>query len=264
MSTLIATGTDTAWARVLPAECAGGGLGDPGGPTWSADGRVAVLVAAVEGADHRWVRQVWRIDCAAGDLTPVCRAEPIRTVAGRWVGDIAPDGSHVAYVAEDQDQPRLVLAACADRTLTKIHNERAIDALRFSPDGKRLAYVSTATREVVVLDLAQSTGVRLGRPDLLGSRPPILLRWTDDGRSLMLLTADGTLCTVTPDTLAACRIWPDTWEGVAEPTEFSMTRVPLEDERLLPATDAFETVPPAAADLEPSLKELPVQVVVEQ
>jgi len=33
---------------------------------------------------------------------------------------------------------------------------------------------------------------------------------------------------------------------------------------LLPAAQAMEAVPPAAADLEPSLKDLPVQVVVEQ
>jgi len=232
-------------------------------PRWSADGTAVLVPAKAPNSRGRLVRQMWRIDLATGQVQPVCRADPIRRTSGRYHCTFSPGGFRLAYVAEDRDQPRMVLVDARTRHLTKIHDEREAESLRFSPDGKRLAYVSDEQEGVVILDLEAPGGMRLRFPALFDRGNPTLDGWAADGDALLLWTATYTHWQMDFANATARRLWPDPWFGTADRTEFQTARVPLEEENLVPPKGSFEPVPPATADLEPRLEELPVQVVRE-
>jgi len=238
-------------------------LRDCSAPQWSADGTAVLVLAEAPNSEGRMVHLAWRIDLPTGQVQPVCRADPIRRTSGEPVYAFAPQGFRVAYVAADRDQPRLVVVDARTLHLTKIHDEREVESLRFSPDGRRLAYVSDAQEDVVVLDLEAPKGVRVRCPALFERDNPVIEGWTADGSALVLWTANYTLWHVDVDKGSIRRLWPDTWSGFARRDEFETTHVPLEEENLVGPPGAFEAVPAAAADLEPGLQELPVQVVPE-
>jgi len=167
-------------------------------------------------------------------------------------------------VADDRDQPRIVLAECDSRRITKIHDQREAESLCFSPDGNRLAYVSDDQQDLVVLDLQEPRGMRLSCPGPFGRTLPTIEGWTADGRTVRLGTDRFTRWEIAADGSVARRVWPDPWEGPVEVTEFQTTRVPLEEENLTTPEKAFAEVPSAGADVEPDLETLPVQVVVEE
>lgn len=238
---------------------------DCGDPQWSADGSAVLVLAQAPNSKGNYVRQAWRIDLAAGEVGPVCRADPIRRTSGRFSIAFAPDGFRAAYVADDPDQPRIVLADARTHHLTKVHHEREAGSLTFSPDGERLAYVSDEDEKegLVVLDLDEPRGTRVRFDPLFDRGNPVIEGWTDDGRALRLWTADHSLWQVDVGNGTARRLWPDTWMGPAARTPLETTHVPLEEENLAPPRESFDAVPTATADLDPSLEKLPVQVVPE-
>jgi len=233
-------------------------------PRWSADGSKVAFTADVMDPDHRRVRQMWRIDLPTGDLRAVCRAEPMKTDANRTVSAFSPTGRHVAYVADDRDQPRIVLAECESRLITKIHDEREAESPAFSPDGSRLAYVSEQRKDLVVLDLDEPRGLRLSCPGPFKRSLPEIEGWTEDGSAVRLWTKGFTLWEVAVDGSAVRRVWPSRWQGSVERTTFQTTRVPLEEENLTVPDPAFDEVPPAAAEVDAGVETLPVQVVEEE
>jgi len=233
-------------------------------PQWSAGGTAVLVLADAPNSEGRLVRQAWRIDLPTGGVQPVCRADPMRRKGGHDVCAFSPSGFRVAYVAADRDQPRMVLVDCRTHHLTKIHDEPEAESLRFSPDGKRLAYVSDEHEDLAVLDLDAPRGVRLRCQALFDRGNPVIEGWTAGGDALLLWTANYTLWHVDAGGRTVRRLWPDTWLGTADRTEFQTAHVPLEEENLVPPQAPFEAVPPATADLEPGLEELPVQVVPEK
>jgi hypothetical protein len=239
-------------------------LRDCGKPQWSTDGTAVLVLAQAPDSTGHWRRQAWRIHLPTGETRPVCRAGPVRRDGGAYLLTFAPEGHRAAYVADDRDQPRLVLVDARTRHITKIHDERTAESLRFSPDGGSLAYVSDAEQDLVVLDLQEPRGVRLDLPALFSRSNPVIEGWTDDGKALRLLAADFTRWEVAVDDGTARRLWPDRWTGPAARTTFETVHVPLEEENLAPPQEAFASVPPATADLEPGLEDLPVQVVPEK
>jgi len=238
-------------------------LRDCGPPQWSADGTAVLVLAQAPKRDGHYVKQAWRIDLASGKAQPVCRADPIRREGGRYVLVFAPEGFRAAYVAADRDQPRIVLVDARTHHITKIHDEREATSLAFSPDGNALAYVADDDEDLVALDLDEPRGVRVAFEPLSDRGNPVIEGWTADNRALHLWTAKQTRWQVDVRDGTARRLWPDTWMGPAKRTEFETAHVPLEEENLFPAPESFEAVPPATADLEPNLQDLPVQVVPE-
>ncbi|MFO8015030.1 MAG: hypothetical protein R6X20_17215 [Phycisphaerae bacterium] len=233
-------------------------------PQWSADGTAVLVMAQAPDSKGHYRKQAWRIGLPTGEIQPVCRADPVLRDAGRYVLAFAPEGYRAAYVAADRDQPRIVLVDARNHHLTKIHNEREAESLRFSPDGRALAYVSDGEKNLVILDLDEPRGVRIDFAPLFDRGNPVIEGWTDDGRALRVWTAARTLWHVNVGDGTVRRLWPDTWMGPGRRSEFKTAHVPLEEENLVPPQGPFEAVPEATADLEPDLQKLPVQMVPEE
>ncbi|KPK47705.1 MAG: hypothetical protein AMK72_08100 [Planctomycetes bacterium SM23_25] len=231
-------------------------------PVWSADGQSIVVLADV--TEPRRAKQVWHVHLPSGHVEPICKRDPIRLQGGAWVGAVAPDAAWVAYVADDVDQPRIVLVDTMKRTLTKIHDGRDAGPLHVSPDGTWIAYASlSGERDVVVLSVDEPRGIRLRCPLLVERTVPVIHEWTADSRAVVFRGPGYTLCEVGLDGQTCRRTWPDVWDSPVDRTEFETNRVPLEKEDLVPCAGAFEPVKTAAEYLSPTAQDLPVQVVVE-
>ena len=232
-------------------------------PVWAADGERVVLLADITKPQR--TKQAWLVHLSTGHVEPICKRGPIRTQGGGWFGGVAPDAAWIAYVADDPDQPRIVLIDTLNRTITKIHGDRDAGPLHVSPDGKWLAYASSgAERALVVLSVDEPKGVRLSAPLLVQRTVPTIQEWTADSRAVVFGGPGYTRCEVSLDGQTCRRTWPDAWDGPLERTEFETTRVPLEKEELVPCEGAFKRVKAAAEYLPAASQDLPIQVVVEE
>jgi len=232
-------------------------------PKWSAGGESAVVLADI--TKPQKAKQAWLIHLPSGHLIAVCKRDPIRTRGHTWFGDVAPDAAWVAYVADSADQPRIVLIDTLRQTMTKIHGDPDAGPLHVSPDGKWLAYASSAAgRGVVALRVDEARGVRLSAPLLVQRTVPVIQEWTADSRAIVFQGPGFTRCLVSLDGTTCRRIWPGVWDCPLERTPFETNRVPLEKEDLVSCDDAFEQVKTAAEYLPSTSENLPTQVVIEQ
>ena len=161
----------------------------PSAAAWTADGRR--LVYAMQG--DLWLQQPG--DTIARQLTtgPGYADQP----------DVSPDGRMVVYTSYQDDAVQLRTLNLETLVSEPLVNDGAVNLEpRWSPDGRRLAYVSTAFEgrfHVFVRDLATGTATRItedhdsGLPRYYYSRWDHYLSpaWSPDGRELLLVSNRG-------------------------------------------------------------------------
>ena len=101
---------------------------------------------------------------------------------------VSPDGRYVAYVVqrldreEDKSTTDIYLWDLKSRNLRRLTNTGKESSPRFSPDGLRLAFVSSRTdkSQIWILELAGGEAWRLPTEESVGGAPI----WSPDGKQI--------------------------------------------------------------------------------
>ena len=164
----IDTGTEKTLLRPQQEWC--------GGIAWGVDGRHLIL-----SANQRGVRRLWNLPAAGGELEPL-------TIAGEdsYFPSVSARSQRMVYVRQfsDWDFARMTVARGKLQHPSSFPSSTRLDLdPAFSPDGRRLAFVSerSGTRELWVSNadgsdasqLSSLNGPIVGRPS-----------WSPDGRAL--------------------------------------------------------------------------------
>jgi Tol biopolymer transport system component len=154
---------------------------DAVGPTWSPDGARLAYSGATDGPPD-----VTLLELDGSAREQVLLEQPGIQLTKHW----SPDGRSIAYedyAAGRRDQRQLWLLSLDGATRRVTSTPASSHSGRFSPDGRRLAYVSeeTGRPEVYVASLAGGPPRRVSR---VGG---LLPRWRGDGRELFFVQPEG-------------------------------------------------------------------------
>jgi serine/threonine-protein kinase len=203
--------------------------------TWSQDGRFVLC------ADFGWegggvaVQRLPASGEGAGEVL-------VRESNEIWPADVSPDGSTLLYVSaiEQREVAELSLDGSGDRRVVFV-DEGVMPSVRYSPDGRWIAYVTQSSDRVHVMVRAVSGGAAVIASD--GSAAPTSQRrfqsaaqveWAPGGKSLyyrsgnrlveVIVSGDATPELSLPRTLV--ELPPDVvgWQVGAEPGELIVTR----------------------------------------
>lgn len=163
-----------------------------GSLAWSADSRSLVLSGNVQG-----VRKLWRVYIADH------RQEPLKEAGeNAYYPAVARQGGRLAFVRELEDadlwRARLTTSHAASSPATRVNfSTRVEGAPRFSPDGKRMAFLSyrSGLPELWVSDPDGQNAVRVTS---FGTAGPEFPNWSPDGQTLVF--AGGELFQLVPAT----------------------------------------------------------------
>ena len=179
-------------------------------PRWSPDGKWIAFVSAREDRP-----QIWLIRPTGGEAEKLTSAKS-GVQAFQW----SPDGTRIAFVAvrdstaeEEKRAKEKDDAAVVDRdfrfthlwvidlasrkTTEVVKGDYQLGDPRWSPDGSRIAYVTTPTpkaddgslSDIYILDVAAGTSRKL----VDNPGPDLAPRWSPDGRDIVYLSRDGKL-----------------------------------------------------------------------
>ena len=164
-------------------------------------------------------RLIWGIDAGGDerqqfwllDGTPPPRALTDAPAAMHDFGAWSPDGTRIAYAANDRDESQfdvLVMNLSTGETTRVLQagGQRAVGS--WNPKSDRVTVVedhSTSDQHLWIVDLATNTALELHRP---GPTRYASIRWTSDGAALMGLTDHGGA-----DFMRLCRIDAETGEA---------------------------------------------------
>ena len=243
LGTLTAGGTST---RVVKVQRLTNSVGVEEAPALSPDGRSVAFAAASGGRRQVWVRLVaggaplalttddvdhyaprWSPDSSSliyftpgtqpGDVGTIWEIPALGGVARRLVealapGALSPDGQNLAFLRVEGDAVELVVAARDDsgvRLVTTLPATPLYSNLRWSPDGRRLAYISEGapTSFLTTLFVVDASG---GEPrTVLDEFYYQGATWLSDGSGFVVSSSQGSL--------------------MSYPPTYNLWRVPLDD-----------------------------------
>lgn len=162
---------------------------------FSPDNRWILMMSNMAGKGGRAQSNLWRVASEGGTPEQVTAYESPVSLFGFGTATWSPDGRHIAYAANETDDPRnqdVYLCGADGSDARRVYRGRSgsrDSVAAWHPDGRRLAVVSDETGQyrTGVLDLRNEAVQWFGD----GRRDEVGVEFSPDGRSLLALRLDG-------------------------------------------------------------------------